>query len=82
MNDRLSWRNSIEHTVSSSNSSRTGRTVGTAFGFGGAAFAAFGAGFAGFPCFGAGFALGFAARLGFDDRRGFRAIVAGIRKEH
>jgi len=42
-NERLSLRNSIEHTVSSSSSSRGGRVTGTGFGsFAGGAFLGFG----------------------------------------
>ena len=68
-NERLSLRNSIEHTVSSSSSSRTGRTVGTgltAFGL-----AAFAARLADFP-------FGLAAFRGFR-RAAFRAGFFGLR---
>lgn len=79
--ERLSWRNSIEQTVSSSSSSRTGRAVGMAFGFAGGPFPTARAGFASLDfLFGAGLDFGFAARLGLDTLRGFRAIVAGIRQ--
>ena len=73
--ERLSWRNSIEHTVSSSTSSRTGFATGAVLGFGEGAF---GEGFPGFVFFFATFAFGFGGRFGLEALRGFLALAAGI----
>lgn len=81
MNERLSLRNSIEQTVSSSNSSRTGRTTGAGFGFAGlAAFAGRAAGPGFVFLFGAAFRVGFARvrREGDAFRFALRATLGRI----